>query len=419
MSDTTIIAERVHEFVLAGFAAGAGEERLAAAPDVEWQKIRAAGTALWLDTGDLDEASKLWCAEFSGLTTNNTLLNQEVQKGLYDNLVGRAAAALREAMPTVDERTLVLEVAFVLNAWHGLRLVQRFGAHVSVEVHTDLADDLERSVAYGKRYHAICPEKFYVKVPLTPTGLLAARKLAAAGVPINLTLGFSARQNYAAALLTQAAYVNVFMGRLNAFVADHGLGDGANAGEKATLATQRELIALRQAGRTHSRLIGASMRAGGQVGALAGLDVLTMPVKVAAQYREQPQDRVASPVETDPEVIWAPGMEGGDCNADTLWAVPNAFKQSVAALLKQDVDTLRGEDLQAHFDNTGFGDFLPCWSEEAIAVIREDGKIPSYTRWHERLASRQIGLDALMNISGLQSFVQDQQALDDRIRSLL
>src|SRR5439155_10000355 len=129
-----------------------------------------------------------------------------------DNLVAEAAAVVRGAAPGISPKDLILEIAFILNAHHGLRLVERFDAMVSVELHTDLAGDVERTVAYGKRYIAICPERFYVKVPLTPAGLLSARQLIAAGVPINFTLGFSARQNYLAALLTKPTFVNVFLG---------------------------------------------------------------------------------------------------------------------------------------------------------------------------------------------------------------
>lgn len=45
-------------------------------------------------------------------------------------------------------------------------------------------------------------------------------------------------------------------------------------GEKATLATQRVLLGLRAAGRSPSRLIGASLREGRQVATLAGLEAL-------------------------------------------------------------------------------------------------------------------------------------------------
>ena len=117
---------------------------------------------------------------------------------------------------------------------------------MSVEEHTDLAHDVELAVLYGKRFHAICPERFIVKLPLTPAGLLSMRKLRRAGVPVNFTLGFSARHNYLAARLGDPSFVNVFLGRLNAFVADAGLGSGAGVGEKATAASQEAIRTLRQ-----------------------------------------------------------------------------------------------------------------------------------------------------------------------------
>ena len=188
MADRHAIASRVKQLVREGFNHEFGKPRIAGKADTEWRKIRDAGTTLWLDTGDMEEAARLWNSEFEALTTNNTLLNKEVQKGIYDELVGKAAATIREAARDIDQRELILEVAFVLNAYHGLRLVEQFDAHVSVELHTDLAHDLDRTVAYGKRYYDICPERFYVKVPMTPAGYLATRKLSQSGVPINFTL---------------------------------------------------------------------------------------------------------------------------------------------------------------------------------------------------------------------------------------
>jgi len=391
-------------------------ETVRPAPDPEWAKVRAAGTRLWLDTGDLDEAASLWTADFEALTTNNTLLNREIQKGIYDDLMGRAAAALRKAEPGIDDRRLVLEIAFVLNALHGLRLVDRFGAFVSVELHTDLADDAARTVAYGRRYHRICPERFYVKVPMTPAGLLGARRLGADGIPVNFTLGFSARQNVAAALVANPACVNVFMGRLNAFVIDNKLGDGRNVGEKATLATQRALRALRADGRTRSLLIGASMRDGGQVTDLAGVDVYTMPPKVAAAWRAKPPASVSPQVDRDPAVVPAPGVRLEDFDAASLWDVPEAFVACAAALARK-ADATDADDVRRHFDLAGFADFLPAWTLEDVARATADGKIPVYAAWADRLRSRAVGLDALMNLSALRSFVTDQKALDDRIRS--
>ena len=286
----------VQAFARDGFAHQFGKPSVPVKDDPEWRKVRDTGTRLWLDTGDIDEAGKLWNSSLDALTTNNTLLNKEIQKGIYDDLVAKAARVVLDASPKISPQDLVLEIAFILNAHHALRLVNRFDANVSVELHTDLAGDVDRTVAYGKRYFAICPERFYVKVPLTPAGYLSARKLAAAGIPLNFTLGFSARHNYVAALLTKPDYVNVFLGRLNSVVADNKLGDGRNVGEKATLATQRALLDLRNAGRTKTRLIAASIRSGEQIGALAGVDVHTMPTKAAAEYRAKPLPNPTSQV---------------------------------------------------------------------------------------------------------------------------
>ena len=52
------------------------------------------------------------------------------------------------------------------------------------------------------------------------------RELSAEGLPINHTLGFSARQNYVIARIGRPRYVNVFLGRLGSFVATNELGDG-------------------------------------------------------------------------------------------------------------------------------------------------------------------------------------------------
>jgi transaldolase len=419
MTDTESIAAVTHDISRKSFSYEFGRPEVKLEPKPVWQKVRDLGTRLWLDTGDLDEAKKLWCSQFEALTTNNTLLNKEIQKGIYDDLVREAANALRKATPDIDEKELILEIAFVLNAHHALRLVDIFDAWVSVELHTDLAHDVERTVTYGKRYFNICPERFYIKVPLTPAGFLATRKLGRLGVLVNFTLGFSARQNYLAALLAQPAFVNVFLGRLNAFVADNSLGDGKNIGEKATLATQRELLKLREAKKTRSLLIAASMREGAQVPFLGAVDVYTMPPKVAAQYESRPFDEPSRQIEQDPTVSLAEGITLEDFNAQTLWDVSEQFKKTVDRLLEKDIETLTPEAVRMHFANAGFSDFLPDWSGGDIGLATTDGKIPVFQNWKVRLTRGQVGLDALMNLSAFCAFATDQKALDDRIRSLI
>ncbi len=409
----------VRDFILKDFTHELGKSAAQPKDDPEWRKLRDAGTRLWLDTGDMDEAAKLWNSSFDALTTNNTLLNKEIQKGIYDDLVAKAARVILDASPKISESDLILEIVFILNCHHALSLVDKFNAFVSVELHTDLSNDVDRTVAYGKRYFAICPERFYVKVPLTPAGYLGARKLVQAGIPINFTLGFSARHNYVAALLTKPNFVNVFLGRLNSVVADSKLGDGHNIGEKATLATQRELLQLRKAGKTKTNLIAASIRSGEQIGALAGVDVFTMPPKAAAEYRAKPLAQVTSQVSKDPEVPLTNGVTLAQFAGDTLWNVPQPFQAAVEDLLHKNLDALTPDDLQTHFEKAGFGGFLPRWSAADIQTATKDGKIPVYPTWKDRLASGKVGLDALMNLSALYSFATDQKALDDRIRTQL
>ena len=410
----------VRDWVLQGFKPQYGQFAGRVASQPRWRAVRDAGTELWLDTGDIDGIRKLWSAEFTALTTNNTLLNKEVQRGQYDQLVRETAQRLRQKLPDIPSDVLVLEIAFVLNAYHGLRLVENFDAFVSVEEHTDLAHDVDLAVQYGKRFHAICPERFFVKLPLTPAGLLGMRKLRKAGVPINFTLGFSARQNYLAARLGDPTYVNVFLGRLNSFVADRKLGSGDGVGEKATAASAEALVALRAQGAAHTKQIAASMRSGEQVWSLAGVDVMTIPLAAAQEYFGAAREPVAGRGPAAHDIV--PGIEPGALAAlhfDKLWDVPADFRAAVDRLVAQDLDRMTPADFASFMRRNGAGDLFPEWTPAELEAIRTDGKIPNLDRWRARIEAGSVGLDALFNVSGLESFALDEKALDDRVRGLL
>ena len=107
----------------------------APASDPVLAKFNALGTQLWLDTGNLDEASKLWRHEMSALTTNNTLANQVVQTGIMDDEISEVAKRVKDIEPGISLDELVLDTVFVVNCQIALRLVSAFGALVSVELH--------------------------------------------------------------------------------------------------------------------------------------------------------------------------------------------------------------------------------------------------------------------------------------------
>jgi transaldolase len=410
----------MQQWVLQGFEPHFGEKGNTFDADERWKAVRQSGTELWLDTGDLDSARKLWTREFSALTTNNTLLNKEVQRGQYDDLVKRTVARIRELQPDIPQQILVLEVAFVLNAVHGLRLVQEFDAFVSVEEHTDLAHDVELAVLYGERFHDICPERFIVKLPLTPAGLLGMRKLRQKHVPINFTLGFSARHNYVAARLGDPSFVNVFLGRLNSFVADSKLGSGDGVGERATTASQEAIAALRDKGGVTTRQIAASMRSGEQVWTLAGTDVMTMPLKVAEEYHDSSDAAVSQrgPQSTAIE-LGLDAQEAERLHLACLWEVPDSLETAIDTVIASDPDTMTPEALVDSLRSSGVVDFFPEYDDADLQAFQQDGKIPKLDRWRSRLQEGVVGLDSLMNMSGLYSFMADQKDLDDRIRGLL
>lgn len=386
-----------------------------------WRRLREAGTTLWLDTGDIDAIRKLWTQEFTALTTNNTLLNKEVQKGIYDALVPEAAALLHDADPGLSDDLLVQEIAFILNAVHGLRLVQTFDADVSVELHTNLAWDADASWHYGRRFHAIEPDRFIVKVPLTPEGVLAARRLHKDGVRINFTLGFSARQNLLIAAVAQPDWVNVFMGRCNSFVADAKLGSGDNVGEKATLASQRTLRQLAKTHKVKVRQIGASMRSGQQAFDLTGLDVYTLPTSVAEQYQAMnpAPDEVLDRTGNDPKVTLAAGKSVSDEKLDAFWEVTAKMRGAVDEVLAAGPDKMTGDGLRTILRDAGVGDLFAELSAAERATIAKDGKIPVYATWRDRVQKGTASWDGLLTESALGSFAADQRQLDDRIRKHL
>ncbi|MBI4385010.1 MAG: transaldolase family protein [Nitrospinae bacterium] len=379
-------------------------------------RLKSIGTELWIDTGDLELARSIWKRELTALTTNNTLANQVVQSGVMDETIKDAIARIQAAAGDLSEEELVMEIGFVVNCKIALRLVEAFRVHVSVELHPSVSRDIDRTLYYARRYYKVCPDYFFIKIPLTPEGLIAVRKLRRENIPINFTLGFSARQNYLAARLSNPNYANVFLGRLNAVVADNSLGSGNFVGEKATLAAQQ---AISEARKKHAsvttRLIGASVRNGDQVACLAGLDVLTIPPAAMKQFLES--RRSPSDVVDNAALDLKPDINTGNrlsSRFPKLWELPSPVKTFVDELLAHDrLERMNGGDLAEFCEKRGM-DFFHAFSRTDLKKIYDDGKIPRLADWPDKIA-----LDDLMTQSALQSFCKDQDALDQRIRSFL
>ncbi len=378
--------------------------------DVFWHNLRKTGTEIWLDTGDIEEASAIWSSEMSGLTTNNTLLNKEIQKGIYDNMVIEASKLLNDK----DTEEKIKDIAFALNAIHGARLVKIFGARVSVELHTDLADDIEGIIQYGKRFHDIDPLHFIVKVPYTASGLIGARELSKAGIPVNITLGFSARQNLLAAVISKPQYVNVFLGRINAYVTNNKLGSGKLLGEKVTLASQKTII--KHAGDTVKQ-IAASIRHFNELISLAGTHVFTIPTKVAKEGRKKLKAEFVDSTAISYTITLDGDNTPENTGLDKLWEIPGELTELVGQMREN--TPVEAEQLEEIFRANGFTDMFPYLTKKEKNRIAKDGKIPVHEHWTNRFSTNEIAVDTLLNKAGLASFTADQLELDERIRRII
>lgn len=376
--------------------------------------LRQAGSMIWLDTGDASAAENVWSAEATALTTNNALVNQVVKTGVMDDVIAHAENEIRRVSPGISEQELVYEIGFLVNAKLALSLVQRFDAHVSVELHPDMAFDIAGTLAFARRYYAINPERFYVKVPLTEDGLAAVRTLTGEQIPVNLTVGFSARQNYLAARFSNPSFVNVFLGRLNSVVEANSLGSPQNVGERATLASDEMMKNLRSSGAARTKQIAASIRSGEQVAALAGVDVQTIPPKSAAEYlaMDLKKEDIQYTNWRDLPVQLQPNGPVQPHDLDLLWQIDEGFISFVNDVVKKADTITSGHDLKQIADQHDVNLFHD-WTAEEREKVRQQGKIPQTAEWPG------IALDTLMSMAALESFVQDQVEVDDRIRGMI
>jgi transaldolase len=303
----------------------------------------------------------------------------------------------------------------MLNARHGLRLASKFGGYVSVELHTDIAHDIKAIVNYGRRFHEICPDQFIVKVPFTAEGLIGARYLKDAGVKINFTLEFSARQNVIVTRTARPDYLNVFLGRIGAFIMDNKLGDGSGAGEKAVISSQNWVTAFSAQNQWPTKLIAASLRHYNQLELLAGTDVFTIPPRVAADGRKSLSGKFYTRLHENYDVNLYPLAR--DARIEKFWEVDDKVLNLAERLNEKLPST--GPELIRIAHEEGCEDIFPSLSREEKGMIAADGKIPVYSRWQQKINEGKIAPDTLLTLAGLGSFTADQGLLDHRILNII
>jgi transaldolase len=178
------------------------------------------------------------------------------------------------------------------------RICDLVGGPVSAEV---VSDDVSGMVAEGRALRDL-HEHVTVKVPFSEQGLAATHALTGDGIPVNMTLVFSANQAMLAAS-AGATYVSCFMGRLD----DISVESGAVLGE---------IVDCFRAGGVTSEIIAASIRHPEHVitAAKLGCEIATVPGKVLKQMLAHPlttagTERFRADWESRPEFgTWLRGL---------------------------------------------------------------------------------------------------------------
>ena len=171
------------------------------------QKLRDLGQSLWLDnitrglldTGQL--ARDIDAYGLTGLTSNPTIFDEAIgNSDAYDNAIrekqanGLAGEALFTELALEDLRRAADLFLPAHKASAGV------DGWVSMELSPLLAADTAASIAAAARLHrAAARENLFVKIPGTPEGVPAIEESIFSGVPVNVTLLFSAQQYLAVA----------------------------------------------------------------------------------------------------------------------------------------------------------------------------------------------------------------------------
>ena len=352
-------------------------------------QLRQLGQSLWLDniTRDLLDSGTLahYIDEFglTGLTSNPTI---------FDEAIGNSAAydsAIRDPKAKgLDPEALFLELALadLRRAADLFRPAHEASGGVdgwvSMELSPLLASDSASSIEAAARIHRqAARENLYIKIPGTPEGVPAIEESIFNGVPINVTLLFSAAQYQAVAEAYMrgierrieagrdpvvGSVASLFVSRWDKAIADKVPPElrnrlGIAVGQR-TYRAYRELLAsprwkaLERAGARPQRLLWASTSTKDPsapdtlyVSALAAPDTIdTMPEKTLKAFAEHGQ---------------LPGTmreDGGDCES------------TLAQFEKAGIDT---DALARQLQQEGADAFVKSWRELMKRIADKAGQV--------------------------------------------
>lgn len=200
------------------------------------------GQSLWLDNIArrlLDDGTlQRYIDSYSvtGLTSNPSIFDKAIGSGYYDDAI-RSKAALGLSPEELFFDLAIEDVQRAADLFLGIHeRTDGVDGWVSLEVSPLLAYDTVRTIEAVKTLHARAGRpNLFIKIPGTPEGLPAITESIASGIPVNVTLLFSADQYLASADAylkgverraadgldpDVASVASVFMSRLDVAVAE-------------------------------------------------------------------------------------------------------------------------------------------------------------------------------------------------------
>jgi transaldolase len=339
------------------------------------------GQSLWLDnitrsmldSGQIQHYIDNYAV--TGLTSNPSIFDKAIESGDYDDAV-RASASAGHTSEELFFELAIEDLRRAADAF--LPIHQRtdgVDGWVSLEVSPLLAYDAARTITAAKELHARAGRSnLLIKIPGTAEGLPAISECVASGIPINVTLLFSADHYRAAA----AAYLDGVERRLR-----QGLDPAV--GSVASVFMSRWDVAV--AGQ-----VPAGLR--GQLGLAVGLDTYRAYRQLLDSDRVQRLENAGMRMQ---RLLWASTKTKDPDASDTMYV------HGLAAPLT--INTMPDATLEAFYEHGEVGDPMPAdggGCDAMLARFAEAGVDP-------------VALAARLQSEGARSFVDAWHDLVARV----
>ena len=205
------------------------------------RSLIASGTKAWLDSVDPDLIQKARADGATGATSNPVIISDLIKTGRFDDSLASLMAAGHDdaaiAWTLTDSLVRSAQGVF-LDIWKSTKGNDGWVSFELDPIREDVAlglsedERVERYVSLGKRWSAGEPNRM-IKVPATTAGIRAIELLAAAGVPLNVTLIFTMPQyirardavwkgaQQRASLDSFKSVYSVFISRIDVYTQEH------------------------------------------------------------------------------------------------------------------------------------------------------------------------------------------------------